>query len=106
MNSDKDRGMVRRAFGDGSERSKRPRWGGITDEKKGQYIQALDYALKLAIEKQDQRAINGCVKTLSMLEGQNQADEHLEMKYDRLDEGKATENIVERTIKVEFDRKG
>lgn len=36
----------------------------------------------------------------------NQADRHLEDKNARLDSGKATENITERVITVEFDKRG
>lgn len=49
------------------------------------------------------------VRTMAVvanMTGQDQADRHLEDKNKRLDEGKATENVVERTIKVEFDKRG
>lgn len=36
-------------------------------------------------------------------EGQNQADDHLREKNERLDEGKSTENVNVRTVKVTFD---
>jgi hypothetical protein len=93
MASDKDRGALRRKLGDGAERSHRPRWPGIDDETKARYVKALSIALSISLRKEDQRGINGCVKTLAMLEGQNQADEHTALKNDRIDAGKATEMI-------------
>lgn len=36
----------------------------------------------------------------------DQADRHLEDKNKRLDEGKLTENVGDRVIRVEFDKKG
>ena len=103
MESEADRGTLRAAVNSQKPGSRVKRWGGITDEKKQQYVQALDVALRLALEKRDQRGVNGCVKTLALLEGQNQADEHIEDKNKRLDEGKATENTVQRVYKAEFD---
>lgn len=93
MASDKDRGVLRRCLDDGSAKSKRPRWPSIDDETKSRYVKALNIALSISLRKEDQRGINGCVKTLAMLEGQNQADEHLDEKYARLDSGKATETV-------------
>ena len=61
------------------------------------------YALKLATERGSVREIDSCVRTLAMLEGQQQADEHLAEKNARLDEGKATENFVQRQYVAEFD---
>ena len=40
------------------------------------------------------------------MDGMDQADDHLDDKNKRLDEGKATENVVERVITVEFDKRG
>jgi len=97
MVSEVDRGVLRRAVGDGPSNGKR-RWGGITDEKKRQYIQALDVALRLSLEKSDQRGVNGCVKTLAMLEGQNQGDEHLEIRIKS--EAKNTDRDIIRTAQV------
>lgn len=93
MISDKDRGLLRRMVGDGSEKSRRPQWPGIDDATKAQYIRALSVALSISLKKSDQRGINGCVKTLAMLVGQNQAEEHMQEKYERLDGGLPTEGL-------------
>ena len=73
-------------------RSRDPRWF-INEEMKARYILALDAALGLAIKKNDQRALVSCVRTLATLEGQNQADDHVHHKYDRIDAGKPTETV-------------
>jgi hypothetical protein len=39
------------------------------------------------------KTIGSIVRTAVAMEGQNQADEHMEAKEDRLDSGKVTENI-------------
>jgi hypothetical protein len=90
MTDERDRGILRRSVGGGHHK----RWGGIDDTKKGRYVQALDVALRMALESGDHRNIRGCVETLAKLEGQNQADEHLAEKYDRIDTGKGTDAIV------------
>jgi hypothetical protein len=69
------------------------RWE-TTPEQRARYLKALDIALRLSLQAEDQRAINGCVKTIAMLEAQNQSDEHLEAKVDRLDDGRPTEIVV------------
>lgn len=46
------------------------------------------------------------MKVILTANAQNQIDDHVEDKNARLDAGKATENVVERVIKVEFDKKG
>lgn len=48
------------------------------------------------------RAI-AAARMIGVAEGQNQADDHLRDKNARLDEGKATENVAVRTVKVTFD---
>lgn len=75
MTDERDRGLLRRKVGD--ELSKHRRWEGITDEFKAQAVQALRAALYMATNAKDHRGINGCVKTLALLEGQNQKDEHV-----------------------------
>lgn len=69
------------------------RWP-INNKTKERYLLALDAALGLAVQKNDQRAMVSCVRALASLEGQNQADEHLKRKYTRLDEGKPTEGLA------------
>jgi hypothetical protein len=39
------------------------------------------------------KTIGSIVRTAVAMEGQNQADEHMEAKEERLDSGKVTENI-------------
>jgi hypothetical protein len=96
MMNDKDRGLLRRKLDDAVEKSHRPRWPGIDEPMKGRYVQALNIALALSLRKEDHRGINGCVKTLAMLVGQNQADDHIEEKNARIDSGKPTDtNLVQ-----------
>jgi hypothetical protein len=52
------------------------RWG-TTPDQRGRYVKALDAALELSIENGDFRTINNIVKTMVLIEGQVQADEHL-----------------------------
>lgn len=80
MSRHEDRGLIRRAVKDGE--SKRKRWGAITDDFKDQAVQALRVALRMALEKQDHRAVTSCVQTLGTLESQNQSDEHLDRRLD------------------------
>jgi len=53
----------------------------------------------------DENAIRASSLFVAMA-GQDQADRHLEDKNARLDAGKSTENVTERVITVEFDRRG
>ena len=68
----------------GVDRGTLRRWG-TTQEQKGRYLKALDFALGLAIQKQDQRAIASCVRTLATVEGQNQSDELARIKQTGVD---------------------
>lgn len=68
------------------------RWP-TTPEQRARYLKGLDIAMKLALEKQDQRAITSCIKTMVLIEGQNQSDEHLMDKNARIDSGDATERV-------------
>lgn len=89
-----DRRVLVRSVTDGAvPGNTKRRWGNIDDEMKERYVKALGAALRMALEKMDHRAVTSCVDTLSRLEGQNQADEHLAEKHRRLDEGKATERV-------------
>lgn len=83
MSDDRDRRLIRTAA---------RRWG-VDEDFKTQAVKALKMALRMAIEKEDHRGINGCVKTLAQLESQNQADEHLDVKYQRIDRGLPTEVV-------------
>jgi hypothetical protein len=79
MALDSDRRVLSRSVTDGVT-NRRKRWEGVTDEMKANAVKALTVALRMSLEKQDHRAINGCVKTLALLEGQNQADDHMDRK--------------------------
>lgn len=101
MTDEHDRGTLRRKIDDGQ---KRRRWDGVTDEFKAQAIQALKAALYMATTAKDHRGINGCVKTLALIEGQNQKDDHFEAGGGR---GDVTVNVQQnQTIVVEHDRAG
>lgn len=91
LSKESDRGVLRRSLADPVER-KQQRWGGLDDSLRRQAVKAQAYALKLATDKGNVREIDSCVRTLAMLEGQHQTDEHLEDKNKRLDDGKATES--------------
>lgn len=94
MTDGHDRGMVRRAFKSNTPGSHHLPWGTVPVEQAQRYIKALDYALKLSIERQDQRGIKGCVETLATIIGQQEARAMFEEKNARLDEGKATEGVA------------
>jgi isoleucyl-tRNA synthetase len=49
--------------------------------------------LKVLEEARAAKTIGSIVRTAVAMEGQNQADEHMEAKEERLDSGKVTENI-------------
>ena len=63
-----DRDFLRRAVSGG--------WG-VTPEKMQRYSTALDAALGLALQAQDHRAVQSCVRTLATIVGQVQADQHM-----------------------------
>lgn len=87
-----DRRVLVRSVTDGAvPGNTKRRWGNIDDEMKERFVKALGAAMRMALEKSDHRAVASCVDTLSRLEGQNQADEHLAEKHRRLDSGQATE---------------
>jgi len=88
MTDERDRGLVRRQYGAGGHR----RWS-VDDDTKTRFVDALKVALRWALERQDHRAVNGCVKTLATLEAQNQADEHFAEKNARADSGKANDRV-------------
>jgi hypothetical protein len=73
------------------------RWG-LTDEMKKALV---DKTFASFAQATDERAIVGLAKVLQTMEAQNQADEHLADKNNRLDNGKPTE--IKRVYTVEFD---
>ena len=50
---------------------------GITPEKRKQALDAVMWAMKDAIDKQDQRGVTQCVKTFAFLDMMQQKDEHM-----------------------------
>ena len=118
MRKRSDRELLRKSVTP-PEKSHRQRWPGLDDEFKGDAVNALKAALKVAQARMNglvevggelvpgsPRDVDSIVRTIAALEAQHQADEHLEDKNKRLDEGLSTENVVERIIKVEFDKRG
>ena len=87
-----DRRTLVKAISDGPA-THRPRWGGITHDLKDQFVSALKVAMRLALEKGDHRAVNGCVETAARLDALNMADEQYHDKNSRLDSGKLTERV-------------
>lgn len=94
----KDQAMIRR------EMTRHPkRWRGITDEVKDTIVAITVKAAQASagmIDSGDPHLIDSGVRgatsaarTLAMIEGQNQADEHLAEKNARLDAGLTTENV-------------
>ena len=96
MSNRYDRAAVRRVANQAGKR-----WA-VTDEFKAELIQALRAATAIAMANGVSRDINDCVKTAAVLEGQNQADQHLDEKNARLDEGKPTESVATQ-YRVVFD---
>lgn len=95
----KDQAMVRKAAGRWPKR-----WRGIDAEKKERFVHGLVAAHDKALETMTAAAdpelamqatalVLSAIKTAAVLEGQNQADDHLQDKNDRLDSGKATERV-------------
>jgi hypothetical protein len=86
----KDAGLMNRL------RERHPRWR-IPLALKDKMVGAIDWALDQAQADGDAKTVAGLVKTAAVLEGQNQADEHLAEKNKRLDDGLPTDNV---TIRV------
>jgi hypothetical protein len=98
MNNPKDQAFVHNFI------KRRPkRWRGVTEAVKDRICETLEMAAIVAQKHMMNEspdvslkaaAVAGSVgKTIQAIEGQNQADEHMEAKNERLDSGKATENI-------------
>jgi hypothetical protein len=98
LTDEKDRGLVREAM----KRWPR-RWRGLTEAVKEEMAASLRAANSVAIQLAQSpdpsvaldaaKTITSVVRTAVAMEAQVQADEHLEAKEDRLDSGKATENV-------------
>ncbi len=99
MSSEDDRAMVREAM-------KRwpKRWRGLSDDRKEGFISGLTEAGAVARQHLNSddpgvaldaaKAVSSIVKTAVQMEAQIQADDHLQDKNARLDDGKATERIA------------
>jgi hypothetical protein len=94
----KDQALIRSTI------SRRPkRWRGISDDVKDEIVTITMKAARASagmIDSGDPQLIDSGVRgatsaarTLVMIEGQNQTDEHLDEKNARLDAGLSTENI-------------
>jgi len=79
LSDPKDLALLRKLATDGPGKKKK-RWEGITDEFKANAVRALQAALHMAVEKKNPRDITRCVEVVAKIEGQNQADEHLDRK--------------------------
>jgi hypothetical protein len=80
------------------------RWRGLDDAKKDKFVQGLEEAHDTAreimhgsVDNKDRLDAAGLVlsaiKTAAMIEAQNQSDEHLQDKNDRLDAGAVTDRV-------------
>ena len=79
------------------------RWAGVTPEVKATILELLNKGVvkagdmldnqNIEIQSEGIKHINSAAKTLVMMEGQCQADEHLDEKHARLDNGQATEAV-------------
>lgn len=78
-------------------RAAKARWQ-IPDELKTALVVKLG---QIVVNSDDARDVNGAARTLVAMEGQNQADDHVASKNERLDSGKPTE--VAHVYKLEFD---
>lgn len=95
----KDLGLIRVACGSTGKR----RWP-VDDDLKSEAVVALRNALRIAQaqtgDDYDGSLVDRIVKTIGFLEAQNQSDEHLEIKHQRLDEGKATDAVEHYVVEM------
>jgi hypothetical protein len=87
----KDRGLLRQAA--------RRRWA-VPDELRDESVAALGRALQVARDATDVDQIVDVVRTIAVLEDQNQKDEHLAEKNARIDAGKPTERIGSEPVEL------
>lgn len=90
LDNPRDLALLRRAI--------KSRWP-IPDAERAKY---LDYLHKALTEATSPRDVANIVKVLVSADAMNQADEHLDKKNKRMDEGKPTEIV--RELRVEFDQ--
>jgi Mg2+/Co2+ transporter CorC len=84
-----DRALIRRSTGHG----RHSRWP-VPEDMKQDVVTALRAALALAREQADFAAVNDICRTIVVIEGQNQADDHQDEKFRRIDNKQGTEQIV------------
>jgi len=91
--NEKDRGLIRQAMKNWPKR-----WGGLDAEFKAQIVEDLKVASASAKTLDDPQAaaqiLVSVAKTAVAMEGQQQADDHLADKNERLDAGLLTENCA------------
>lgn len=85
-----DRAMLRRSIMDFI--NKRPRWGGITEEMRTRYLEALEAALQGALTDGDGRAVASISSVLVAADKLRQNDEHFQAKIIAAEAGVATES--------------
>lgn len=85
-----DRNLLRRSINDFL--NKRPRWGGITEEMRQRYLDALERARVSAEADGDARAVASIASVLVAADRLRQADEHLQTKIVAAEAGVATES--------------
>lgn len=108
MTNERDRGLVRQAIKNWPRR-----WRKLSPEFLDKMVDDLEWARQQAMSNPatEDDPLNGAkvilsvVKTVAMMEGQHQIDDHKQDTNDRLDAGKNTANVGH-TIKVEFDNAG
>jgi hypothetical protein len=83
------------------QRAIRQRWP-IPDEAKKVIVERM--VGYVADPLLDADRVTAAARVMVAAEGQNQADDHLREKNERIDGGKATEATEVRVLKVEFDR--
>lgn len=86
MSDGRDRALLSRAI--------KRRWP-IDDE----VCAAAIAQLTRLMNSEDDRAANGAIRNLLTAMAQNQADEHLERKEQRLDDGQPTEGLTIRVVR-------
>jgi hypothetical protein len=95
----KDLALIRQTI-----KNRPKRWAGVTPEVKETILRLLSQGVvkagdmlensNIEIQSEGIKHINSAAKTLVMMEGQCQADEHLDEKHARLDAGLTTENVA------------
>lgn len=99
MSNGHDRALLRRAIKEGWLEVD-PRWD-MSGSRKKKLLEKLDAAL----EHGDVRDIISVGKLFVQMEAQNQSDQHLANKNERLDEGKDTESVTHYVVEMPKPRR-